>query len=47
MPAPKNNQIATVTSIKGMLARDDIQTRFNDILGKKSSQFMASLVPAA
>ena len=44
MPAPKNNQLATVASIKGMLARDDIKTRFNDILGKKSSQFMASLV---
>lgn len=31
MPAPKNNQLATVASIKGMLARDDIKTRFNDI----------------
>ena len=40
----ENNQLATVASIKGMLARDDIKTRFNDILGKKSSQFMASLV---
>ena len=44
MPAPKNNQLATVASIKGMLARDDIKTRFNDILGKKSRQFKASLV---
>ena len=44
MPAPKNNQLTAVASVKGMLARDDIKTRFNDILGKKSSQFMASLV---
>lgn len=44
MPAPKNNQLTTVASVKGMLALDDIKTRFNDILGKKSSQFMASLV---
>ena len=37
MPAPKNNQLATVASIKGMLARDDIKTRFHASLGKKSS----------
>ena len=40
----KNNQVTTISSIKGMLARDDVKSRFNDILGKKSGQFMASLV---
>jgi recombination protein RecT len=37
-------KLATVKQVKTMLARDDVKERFNDILGSKAPQFMASLV---
>lgn len=39
-----NNQLSVVSQVKSMLARDDVKTRFADILGKKAPQFTASLV---
>lgn len=37
-------QPGVVSQIKGMLAQDNIKLRFNDVLGKKAPQFMASIV---
>lgn len=39
-----NNQLSVVPQVKSMLAREDVKTRFSDILGKKAPQFTASLV---
>lgn len=41
-----NNQIQTMTAVKGMLAQDNVKKRFNDVLGAKSEQYMASIVNA-
>lgn len=39
-----SNKPKVISQVKGMLTREDIKVRFNDILGKKAPQFMASLV---
>jgi recombination protein RecT len=39
-----NTQLSVVPQVKQMLAREDVKARFSDILGKKASQFTASLV---
>ena len=39
-----NSETLVISQVKGMLARDDVKLRFNDILGKKAPQFTASLV---
>lgn len=43
--APKK-QPGVVTQVKGLLAEENVKARFQEVLGKKAPQFMASIVNA-
>ena len=38
------SELATLNKVKGYLASDNIKNRFNEILGQKANQYMASIV---
>lgn len=38
------NIVNVVSQVKGLLSNESVKTRFNEILGKKAPQFMASIV---
>ncbi len=38
------NEITVVGQVKGLLANEAVKRRFEDLLGKKAPQFMASIV---
>lgn len=38
------NEISVIGQVKNFLAQDSVKNRFNEVLGQKSSQYMASIV---
>lgn len=39
-----SNELSVVGQVKGFLSQETVKSRFNEVLGKKSSQYMASIV---
>ena len=42
-----NNQPKAITTVKGLLCKDDFKKRFEDILGKKAAGFISSVINIA
>ena len=38
------NELSVIGQVKGFLAQDSVKNRFNEVLGQKASQYMASIV---
>lgn len=38
------NELTVIGQVKGFLAQESVKNRFNEVLGQKSSQYMASIV---
>lgn len=39
-----SNEVSVIGQVKGFLAQDSVKNRFHEVLGQKSSQYMASIV---
>lgn len=38
------NELSVIGQVKGFLAQDSVKSRFNEVLGQKANQYMASIV---
>ena len=38
------NELSVVGQVKGFLSQDSVKNRFNEVLGQKANQYMASIV---